>query len=141
MIKIFCDPIHQTIQAINELYPDLECIIQYDPGINPNEYKGVTCFPEDGSIPVIDISPIIPYMAVVEILCHEVSHVVVGVLPKGEDDHGKKWQDVMQKIEDKYNEIGFREMGDCEIRIPDLTGGIVKFGWGRVEEMKEVENG
>ena len=144
MIKIFCDPLAQTIQAINELYPDLEALIQYDPDIDVDEYKGSTSFPEDGSTPIIDISPIIPYMAVVEILSHEIAHVVVGRLPEGEDEHGEKWQAVMDKIENRYNEIGFQEMDKLNIDNPEAKGGVVKFGLrddivvpGEVENSKQ----
>lgn len=132
MIKIFCDPLNQTIQAINELYPDLETQIQYNPDIDTNECVGYTIFPckedmeTEGNIkiPVIEISPVIPYMAVVEVLSHEVAHVVVGDLPEGEDEHGEKWKTVMDKIEKKYIEIGYKEMESLESGSNEKAGHI-----------------
>ena len=47
----------------------------------------MTVFPDDGSEPVIYIDGDIPYVAVAELVCHEVAHVLFP-----DDDHGETWQ-------------------------------------------------
>lgn len=53
----------------------------------------LTLFPDDGSDPEIYIDGDIPYVAVAELLCHELAHCI-----HPEDDHGKLWEEANEKL-------------------------------------------
>lgn len=102
-MKIINNPFEKVIQAVKELYSDTEAVIQFNPNLRGSEYRecGCTTFPEDNSIPIIDISTNIPFEAMIEILAHELAHVVVGK----EAGHKKEWEAVFDKIQEKYIEL------------------------------------
>jgi len=102
MLEISNDPLKFILIAFYELYPDQNAFIQFQPQLRGAEFGecGSTLFPDDGSIPIIEISTKIPYEAVPEILTHELAHLVIP-----EDEHGEKWEGVFEKIHSKYEEI------------------------------------
>lgn len=110
-MKIINNPFDLVMQAVNELYPGTEALIQFNPelrGIEDGEC-GCTTFPDDGSVPVVDISANIPFWAAIEILAHELAHVVAGPA----DDHGNEWQAAFTAIHRKYSELA-EEMKNLE---------------------------
>jgi hypothetical protein len=111
MITYVNNPFDTVIQAVNELYPDTNAEIQFNPNIKFFKifgfkfgHCGETIFPEDGSSPLINISTNIPFMHMPEILGHELAHVVTGK----EHKHDEVWQDAFHKIQEKFTEIVMR---------------------------------
>ncbi|MGB9660678.1 MAG: ClpX C4-type zinc finger protein [Moorellaceae bacterium] len=106
-VRFINNPFDIVIQAVKELYPDTQALIQFNPNLRGKEYRecGRTIFPDDGGIPLIDISTNIPFEAMVEILAHEIAHVVVGPDVEPEEEHGKKWEEVFEAIHKKYMEL------------------------------------
>ncbi len=106
-IEIINNPFDIVIQAVEELYPDTQALIQFNPTLRGREYRecGRTIFPDDGSIPLIDISTNIPFDVMVEILAHELAHVIIGADVEIEEEHGKQWEKVFDAIHKKYMEL------------------------------------
>ena len=115
-IKSKNDPISGVIQAVQELYPDLEADIWYD---DTMEFKGEdricgeTVFPLDGTTPIIRINARIPFYAVPEIIAHELAHV-----KEPEDvNHGEKWEKAFNAIFMQYSKNMkqiLKQKGDVE---------------------------
>lgn len=105
MLFIDNDPIRTLFQAVNELHPNLDCDIQYDPTITfeKDGCYAYTEFPNDGSKPVVGIGMEAPFYAIVELIAHELAHVVVGFIEN--DPHGPEWQKEFDKIHTKCNEL------------------------------------
>jgi len=102
MLKIANDPFKVVLQAAEELWPDLKVDIQWNPTMKMNKKEyGCTIFPEDGSTPLIELNPGLKVKYAVEILGHELAHVVVGVGA----GHGPEWQKAFEAIFDKYSEL------------------------------------
>lgn len=107
-LKILNDPFKILLEAVQNLYPEIECEIQMDPTIR-KPFKlfgkrlwgccGYALFPNDGGIPQIRISSNIPYFAVVEVLAHELAHVVAGI----DAGHGAEWEEVFINIHAEYD--------------------------------------
>lgn len=105
------DPFHVVYQAFKELYPDKECEILFDYNVETTDtherVKGVTIFPDDGSIPQIRIDCEQTIDRITEILAHELAHVACGK-PKWDDrelDHGEDFEKVLDAIFDRFNEL------------------------------------
>jgi Zn-dependent peptidase ImmA (M78 family) len=95
MIKFLLNPFDLVIQATNNLYPNTKCVIQFNPEMSMSEKEyGVTIFPEDNSIPIIEVNANLSVSNAVEILAHEISHVVAGK----EADHNDKWEQIFDAI-------------------------------------------
>ena len=75
-------------------YPDLED--------NGNKVYGVTDFLDNNEI-IIYIDPQLSVENAVEILAHELSHVVAGI----ENAHNEKWEEVFENIHKEYDRIYF----------------------------------
>ncbi len=108
VVITFYDPMSFVIKAFLELYGNKYRVkIQFNPDIAKDMKPpyGVTIFPDDKSTPVIEISPNIPYTAILEILIHELAHIVMG--PKSMK-HGNEWNTVYQRILKKYNIVSRR---------------------------------
>lgn len=70
---------------------------------------GCTTFPDDGTLPLIEVAGHIPAEAVPEILAHELAHIVtVG------DEHGPEWKKAFEAIYSKYNELAIARFGTRE---------------------------
>lgn len=107
------DPYAVVYRAFRELYPNVGDIdIAYDyevittDGTN-EKLKGVTIFPDDGSIPQIRIDCTLPVDAIAEILAHELAHVAVGK-PNHNDkerDHDERWEKAFDAIYNRFCEL------------------------------------
>ena len=100
-MRIINDPFNTLYEVIDELYPDLDCDVQYSEELNidGNTY-GVAIFPQDGSKPLIELDPNQSVLDVLEVIAHEVAHVIAGL----EADHGEKWEREFTKIHEKFLE-------------------------------------
>ena len=101
------DPFSLVWEAFHNLYPDKECEIYYDQheetdqSDDSKEY-GSTLFPDDRSIPIVNIFAEYPVNILVEILAHELAHVAVG--PGHE--HDEAWKEAFDNIYQEYNNLG-----------------------------------
>lgn len=77
------------------------------------EMVGCTTYPDDGSLPLIEVAAHIPAGAVPEILAHELAHVVTPG-----DDHGPEWKAAFERIYSKYNELALARFGNQETEAP-----------------------
>ena len=105
------DPFHVVYQAFKELYPDKECEIMFDYNVETTDtherVKGVTIFPDDGSIPQIRIDCEQTIDQISGILAHELAHVALGK-PEWDDrelDHGDDFERTLDAIFDRFNEL------------------------------------
>lgn len=110
MLSISNDPFEILFEAINNLYPKIECDIQVDPNIKAPVRLfgkrlwgicGYTLFPDDGSMPEVRVSAHIPYVRVVEIIGHEVAHVVAGT----KAGHGAEWRQAFDAIKQEFDRL------------------------------------
>ena len=121
------DPFHVVYQAFKELYPDKECEILFDYNVETTDtherVKGVTIFPDDGSIPQIRIDCEQTIDQISGILAHELAHVALGK-PEWDDrelDHGEDFEKTLDAIFDRFNELqGF--CADGERRTDETEG-------------------
>ena len=98
------DPYETLIEAFENLYPDLNYRIFWVPEIKDedgNMLCGSTFFPEDEDFAVIEISVDLKTLDAVEILAHELAHVVVSI----EEGHSEKWEEVFKKIHREYARV------------------------------------
>ena len=113
------DPFRVVYQAFKELYPDKECEILFDYNAETTDtherVKGVTIFPDDGSIPQIRIDCEQTIDQISGILAHELAHVALGK-PDWDDrelDHGEDFEKTLDAIFDRFNELqGFCADGE-----------------------------
>jgi hypothetical protein len=100
------DPLRTVFRAAEELWPDIQFIIQYNHelSMDKNEF-GCTLFPEDGSIPIIDINPALTVTAQLEIIGHEIAHVKAG---EGAG-HNEVWEGHFEEIFQKVMDIAHME--------------------------------
>lgn len=111
----FNDPLADVIQAVVNLYGEIDAVIQYNPEM-PKKYNfkilgrnlaigkkplGETFFPDDGTTPIISLNPNIPLIHLVEILGHEFAHVIVGF----DGDHDKDWEFAFNRVQKEYDRI------------------------------------
>lgn len=108
MVEFKNTPLKDVIQATENLYGELNCEIYFGELQNSDGAYGITHFYTDGGVGVgLDVDT--PYRHMVEILAHELAHVVVN--QSEEDDHGEKWQETFDKIYDEYNRYGDEKYG------------------------------
>jgi Zn-dependent peptidase ImmA (M78 family) len=96
----FYNPLQDIIDCAEKIAPNIECIVQFDPTMGEGENKapyGETCFDEENTI--ISINGNIPISISLEILAHELAHVIAGEA----DEHGDKWESAFQAILEEYN--------------------------------------
>lgn len=105
-IKLFQDPVADTLDACNSLFPDLGDIridFAFAPTRGPNKKWGWTEFDNDGNLVAIGFNVRCPYQHAPEIIAHEVAHVVAERdKPAGEDDHGPTWERYFTMINEAY---------------------------------------
>lgn len=84
------DPSSLVAQAFAEIYPSEEyeaILVDKITAEDGTEMVGCTTFPDDGTLPLIEVAGHIPAGAVPEVLAHELAHIVtVG------DEHGPEWK-------------------------------------------------
>lgn len=102
------DPFAGVLHATENLYPGIATNIQFRPDMKYRRFLwfrfgrcGCTTFPKDGGVPLIDISTNIPFTAMVEVLAHELAHVVAGEAA----GHGAAWQDAFGAIHQEYGRL------------------------------------
>jgi len=105
MLVIANDPFKTLFEAVYELYPDLKANIQFNPELSfEDDEFGCTTFPDDGSTPLIDINPQLTVLDALEIIVHEIAHVVCGP----DHEHDKEWKRVFSQIHEKFQEVAMR---------------------------------
>lgn len=72
------------------------------------EVWGQTTFPEDGSLPVVEVSGELAVKDAVEVFAHELAHVGVGE----ECVHDEVWEDAFGEIYREYMNVCFERMED-----------------------------
>ena len=100
-INVRFNPFDLIIEITKELWPDLDCDIYFaDVGeFDGDKAYGVTCFNDSGTAEIA-INPRTPIEGAVEILAHELAHVVAG---EAVEAHGEEWQSAFELINEKYN--------------------------------------
>lgn len=98
--------------AFAEIYPGTEyeaILVDKITTEDGTEMVGCTTFPDDGTLPLVEVAGHIPAEAVPEILAHELAHIVtVG------DEHGPEWKKAFEAIYSKYNELAIARFGTQE---------------------------
>lgn len=106
------DPSSLVAQAFAEIYPSAEyeaVLVDKITAEDGTEMVGCTTFPDDGTLPLIEVAGHIPAGAVPEVLAHELAHIVtVG------DEHGPEWKKAFEAIYSKYNELAIARFGAQE---------------------------
>lgn len=110
MIKFLENPHQILLDAVNELYPNVDADIifldkeSYDEFVENKESYVCVKF-TDNLKPLIAVCIDVPYVASIELIAHEVAHVVCGYTDDPEKAHGKEWQNVFTKINEKYSQL------------------------------------
>lgn len=100
MITINCNPIGIIVDIFNQKYPDKEVSINLVQELyEKTKAYGETFWPDDGSKPIISIDVSTPFIGFIEVLAHELAHVVAG----HDAGHGKKWDDEFTMINEEFN--------------------------------------
>lgn len=97
-VKLLFDPFGLVLEVFNELYPQHECEVIFGSRM-PEATFGYTDFAQ--SPPWIIVGFDIPMAGVVEVLAHELAHVVAGL----EADHGPEWEAAFNAIHNRYTEL------------------------------------
>jgi len=93
------NPFDAVIAAALKLYPSLDCLVEWEEE-SDGTAPGSTTFPTDGSKPIVRVSIGIPVLDAVDVLAHELTHVIIG--PDCGDAHGPEWQEIFDKIREQY---------------------------------------
>jgi predicted SprT family Zn-dependent metalloprotease len=89
-------------RIVRKRYPKLKARIRFAQDIPRNGRHprcGVTIFPDSGGIPLILINPEIPVSGALEVMAHELAHVIVG---PDKPPHGKEWKKAFAWIHREY---------------------------------------
>ena len=105
--------------AFKNLYPEKTVQCEWVPELEPSEdgleVFGVTTFSADSVY--VEISAKLHVVDAVEILAHELAHVVSG----SDADHGPEWEAAFDAIFDEYNRIG-EELYPIHNSTPVISG-------------------
>jgi len=89
-------------RVFEHIYPDVDCYLQFDDSLRKILFWGgwgYTIFPDDKTqIPIIKISTRLPFKYLIEIVGHELAHVVAGE----EAGHGDSWKFVFNLLSVEY---------------------------------------
>lgn len=115
------DPFPALFEAFECLYKDAESVEihlvmpeDFDlTGDDGEPAVGLTLFPDDGGEPVIYVSAELPFYNVVEIVAHEMAHVIAGQ----DAGHSDEWEKAFSEIHMLYGEIYDKYMTE---RLMDL---------------------
>jgi Zn-dependent peptidase ImmA (M78 family) len=130
MIKTI-DPVKMMLEIFEKRYPDVDCEFAFGLTVNGEAISddeedpcGYTLF-RDGEIPLIVVSVALPYFATLEVIAHELAHVVCG----SNEKHSDKWKETFFSIYDTWAETyetALKEVGfNCQmIRAAEMTEGI-----------------
>ena len=113
---IINDPFSPLFEAFGCFYKDADKIEVYL--VMPDEFDlygddgepvlGFTLFPDDGGLPVIYVSAVLPFNNVVEVVAHEMAHVIAGQ----DEEHNEEWEQAFADIHLLYGEIYEKRMTD-----------------------------
>lgn len=98
MIKIINEPYQLLFDVVEKLYGKIDAEIQFAP-MEEGEGAGCTTFTDDNGTPLITVNASIPFIATIEIIAHEIAHVIAGI----KNAHNEKWQKVFSDIHEHYN--------------------------------------
>jgi len=96
----FEDPLALVVRVFEELYPTTSVEVVFVYGLHSEEECWGATDLETGSVPVIQIDVATPLCGAVEVLGHELAHVVAGLKAQ----HGPAWEAVFAAINERYNE-------------------------------------
>lgn len=89
------------LEVAREIKPDISAKVYFTSAIpwngESNEAVGCTVFPDDGSVPHIQIHTGCTIEGSCEVLAHELAHVIVGTDAEP-DEHGPKWKAMFDMI-------------------------------------------
>lgn len=98
-VNMIFNPFTLIAEITEKLWPEINCNVYFaDTEHFQNGAKALTIFPDDGSKPVICISPNVPFGATVELLTHGLSHVIAGKNAV----RGPKQESVFSRIHEEY---------------------------------------
>lgn len=99
MIKIVHDPVQLVLDIVQKKYPQASALVSFVDSAECDRRNcvGYTVF-HRRRVPVVHVSVHAPYYGVVEVLAHELAHVVIG----RDSGHGRKWKEVFEYIASEY---------------------------------------
>lgn len=95
-------PIDILVNVISEQYPDIDVPVyftSFDEG-ECGRPLGRTVWPDDGAQPFIELDFSLPIYGVLDILAHEIAHMVCGA----DEGHGENWGATYRNIHERYVE-------------------------------------
>lgn len=117
----FYNPIEDVFKAVENLYGEQTCEVRFETQdrINGKEKKGCTCFHSDGSTPIISLSVELPLGGVLDVLSHEMAHLVLG--PDVKEHHGEQWEQTYNAIYEEYCRLVQERFEQHGGRTPQLV--------------------
>jgi hypothetical protein len=106
-IKIELNPIDILLQACNKLYPDIDIIIALDSEL-AERTKGGIAEVQKQEPPVIIIDSRAPLTVILEMIVHELGHIVIGEsepLCEEEAGHSEEWKETVRSIQIEFLRI------------------------------------
>lgn len=104
-MRIQNDPFKTVLRIVRKRYSRAHARIYFVDKVKAKGLKkgacGLTIFPDDGKAPEIQISAGIPVWGAVEVLAHELAHLVLGRNPKG-GPHGPAWEKTFRWIHREF---------------------------------------
>jgi hypothetical protein len=117
----FVNVFQDVIEAAEEEFGELNCLIQFNPTVNPENLDGgdsiygETIFPEKDDPdqrPLVNIGTHLTVADSLEILAHELAHVIDGKPEEGRDPHDQRFYDIFDRISMSYAML-------CETKYAD----------------------
>jgi hypothetical protein len=97
-IQMTFDPVRVVIEACESLYPHIDCELEWVSDLHEQHSAfGVTEFDETPARVSIDVNT--PMIHVIEILAHELAHVVAGF----DAGHGPEWERAFAAIHAEHS--------------------------------------
>lgn len=91
------NPISELEAAARDAFPAIDCDVTFAVFPDDGPY-GQTLWPDDGGRVVVQVAVGIPLEAVVEVMAHELAHVVAGA----DAEHGQEWEAAFDAIHRAY---------------------------------------
>jgi len=103
------DPLRMVWNVFCRLFPNTPFVLEWTDDLHKQDGDpwGQAFIPDDnGDTPVVSIDVATPVRGAVEVLAHELAHVAVydlGLNELQDDDHGKHWEEILDKINEEYH--------------------------------------
>jgi hypothetical protein len=98
MIWFELDPFAMVVQVVHDLYPEAIAVVRWCNGLHEQHGAwGCTEFDVPNG-PLISLDVAMPVLGAVEVLAHELAHVVAGP----EAEHGAEWESAFAAIHREY---------------------------------------